>query len=174
MIVNNVNLERLKQKVEAVKADPRAAKMTNRVEGAWSLEPHEPQFSATVAFEGGQLKLESEHPTGFGGKGIRPGAMSYCLFGFAACYATTYAMCAAEKGIELDSLRITAESNMDLTASLGLGDKPIVEGVRMTIWVKSKADDNALERLEELARQRCPAIYCITNRIPVSASWQRD
>jgi uncharacterized OsmC-like protein len=174
MVINNVNLDKLRQKIEAVKANPGAAKMTNRIEGAWNLEPDEPQFSATVSFEGGQMKLESEHPSGLGGKGIRPGAMTYCLFGFAACYATTYAICAAAEGIELDSLRITAESDMDLTASMGLGEKPIVQGVRINLQVKSKADDSALERVEKLAMERCPAIYCITNRIPVSTSWQRE
>jgi len=174
MVINNVNLDKLRQKIEAVKANPDAAKMTNRIEGAWSIDPNEPQFSASVGFEGGKLTLESEHPTALGGKGTRPGAMTYCLFGFAACYATTYAICAAAEGVELDSLRVTAESDMDLTTSLGLGEKPIVQGVRINLQVKSKADDSALKRVERLAMERCPAIYCITNRIPLSTSWQRE
>ncbi len=75
---------------------------------AQNLEAGQPRFSARVTFEGDEMTLEADQPTGQGGGGSRPGPMLYCLYGLASCYAATFATVAAMMGVELKALRFVA------------------------------------------------------------------
>ena len=94
--------------------------------------------------------------------------MIYCLYGSASCYAATFATMAAMEGVELESFTVHAESGIDFSKVLGLSENPIAEGVKFTLEVKSDASEEKLREIEELSKQRCPAVYCITNPIPLT------
>jgi len=166
MSTNNVNVERLVSTVEAVKADPDKGRKTIAIEGEWNVGEGS-QFSATLNYEGGSMTLEADQPTFLGGGGTQPGPMLYCIFGSASCYAATFATVAATEGITITSLRIRAESAVDFSRSLGLSDRPISEGMKFTLSVESDAPEEKLVEIEELAKERCPAVYCLTNPIPL-------
>lgn len=171
MGINNVNVEKLSQTVEAVKADPSKGKKVNKVVGEWN--PGEgSQFSATVTYEGGTVKLEADQPTFLGGGGTRPGPMIYCLFGSASCYAATFATVAATEGVVLKKFTITAESSIDFSKPLGISDNPIAEGVQFTLHVESDAPEEKIREIEEVSKQRCPAVYCLTQPIPLATVLQ--
>ena len=72
---------------------------------------------------------------------------------------------AAEKGIKLEKLKVSAENKVNLSMALGLGNEPIVEKAKLSVEVLSEADKNKLKEIEELAKQRCPGVYCLTNPI---------
>jgi len=164
--LNNVSLKNLERMLESFRADPAQARKTNRVEGAWNLEAGQPQFSARLTFEGGEVTLEADQPTGQGGGGSRPGPMLYCLYGLASCYAATFATVAAMMGVELKALRIVAESDVNFAPVFGLSEAPIIEGVRLSLQVESDAPREQVEEVERLAAQRCPGVYCMANAIP--------
>lgn len=163
---NNVDTEKLAQTVEAFRADPGKAKKSNVIEGEWNLGGGA-QFRATVEFEGGKATLEADQPTGLGGGGTQPGAMIYCLYGSASCFAATFATIAAMEGVELKKLTITAESRLDLTKMFGLSENPLAEGVKYTLYVESDAPEDKVREIEALSRERCPAVYCLTKPIPL-------
>ena len=165
---HNVNVDALVETRRAIEADAAKAKRVQKVQGVWSFREAGPQFSAEIAFEGGKLTLESDQPSFQGGGGTRPGPMHYALFGLASCFTTTFVTVAAMEGVELEEVRATAELDMNLSKSLGLGDEPIIEGVRVTLEVRSPASRAAIEALAQQAEQRCPAVYCITTPIPLS------
>lgn len=166
MGLNNIDLERLRETVLKAGRDPLSAKKVNRLEGEWNLKGGS-QFRATVTFEKGKATLEADQPSFLGGGGSQPGPMIYCLYGSAACYAATFATFAAMEGIELSRLSVTAESHMDFSRIFGLSDNPIAEKVKFTLSVESDAPADALKRVEELSRERCPAVYCLTQPIPL-------
>ncbi len=163
---NNVSLENLERTLETFRTDPTQARKTNRVEGVWNLEAGQPQFAARLTFEGGEMTLEADQPTGQGGGGSRPGPMLYCLYGLASCYTATFATVAAMMGVELKSLRVVAESDVNFAPVFGLTDAPIIEGVRLILHVESDASREQLQEIERLAVQRCPGVYCMANAIP--------
>ncbi len=167
MKVNNVDVEKLKATVEAVSADLSKAKKVNRIEGEWNTGEGS-QFRATVQFEGGRMTLEADQPGFLGGGGTQPGPMIYCLYGSASCYAATFATMAAMEGIELKKMTIVAEAAVDFSRVFGLSDNPIAEGVKFTLTVDSDASADKLRELEELSKQKCPAVYCLTNPIPLT------
>lgn len=167
MKLNNVDVDKLKNVKAEIQKDLSRAKKVNRVEGEWN--PGEgSQFRAVVNFEGGKMTIEADQPTFLGGGGTQPGPMIYCLYGSASCYAATFATFAAMEGVELKKLKIIAESFMDFSKVLGLSDNPIAEGVRFTLYVECDAPEEKLRQIEELSRQRCPAVYCLTNPIPLA------
>ena len=157
MKINNVNLEKAAAFVEEVKKDKSKALKIKRVEGTWNLKEGKVQFTSTL-----------EHAQGTtiaGADGIKPDPVQYCLFGLAACYAQTFASIAAEKGIELKKLKVTAENKVNLSRALGLGNEPIVEKVKLSVEVLSEAEKDGLKEIENLAKERCPGVYCLTNPI---------
>lgn len=166
MGINNVNVDKLKATVQDVSKDLSKSKKVTKVEGEWRLNGGA-QFGATVSFENGKITLEADQPTFLGGGGTQPGPMIYCLYGSASCYVATFATMAAMEGIALKKLRITAESNLDFSKVFGLSNNPIAEKVKFTLYVESDAPAEKLRALEELSKQRCPAVYCLTNPIPL-------
>jgi uncharacterized OsmC-like protein len=91
----------------------------------------------------------------------------------AACCAGTFVALAAADGVALRSLRVIAENNVDLTGPMGLGDQPVVERVSLKRVLESDADDARLQRLEPLARERCPGGFCLTQPIRLTTSVEK-
>lgn len=165
MKINNVDMEKAGAFVEEVKKDKSKALKVKRVEGTWNLEDGKAQFASTLEHAKGSAIIEADAPPFLGGNGIKPDPVQYCLFGLAACFAQTFASIAAEKGIELKNLKVAAENKVNLSRALGLGNEPIVERVKLSVEVSSNAGKDELKEIEELAKQRCPGVYCLTNPI---------
>ncbi|MEK7841848.1 MAG: OsmC family peroxiredoxin, partial [Deltaproteobacteria bacterium] len=52
----------------------------------------------------------------------------------------------------------------------GLSDNPIAEKVKFVLHVESSASKDKLKELEEMAKNRCPAVYCLTNPIKLDTT----
>src|SRR3989338_8833543 len=165
MKINNVNLEKAAAFVEEDKKDKSKAIKVKKVEGSWNFIEGKPQFASALEHASGTTITEADAPPFIGGSGIKPDPVQYCLFGLAACFAQTFASIAAEKGIELKKLKVAAENKVNLSRALGLGNEPIVERVKLSVDVLSEADESRLKEIEELAKERCPGVYCLTNPI---------
>jgi len=166
---NNVNVDAVQNMAESIQADPARSKRTNKVEGTWNLTEGNPQFSSEISFEGGKLLLEADQPTFLGGGGTRPGPMHYALFGFASCFTATFVTIAAVQNVMLEEVRASAEFELNFAKVFGVADLPIVEEVRITLAVKSDARKEKIEEVLKLAEERCPASYCLTNPIRLTA-----
>jgi len=164
MKLNNVDLVKVGAFIEEVKKDKGKAIKIKRVEGEWNLDEGKIQFSATLKHTSGSTVLEADASPFMGGGGLKPDPVQYCLYGLAACFAQTFASIAAEKGVKLKHLRVAAENKVNLINPLGLGDDPTVEGVSFLVDVSSDRDEKIPE-IEELAKERCPGVYCLTKPI---------
>ena len=165
MKLNNINLEKAKAFAEEVIADKSKAIKIKKIEGNWNFIEGKPQFSSALEHANGSTLIEADGPPFLGGSGIKPDPVQYCLFGLAACYAQTFASIAAEKGIELKKLKVTAENKVNLSKALGLSNEPIVERAKLTVEVLSEAGKDRINEIENLAKERCPGVYCLTNPI---------
>ncbi|MEW6003361.1 MAG: OsmC family protein [Nitrospirota bacterium] len=145
-------------------------KKSKKIVVHWNMEESKPQISSVVEFTKGSISLESDQAPFMGGGGRAPDPIQYCLFGTAACFAATFASVAAEKGVEADSLIVSAENHINLGQSVGLSEEPIVEGVKITAEVKSNMPKEKIDEVLNLSLKRCPGIYCITKPIPLETS----
>lgn len=166
MIVNRIDVDKFKETVEKARKDPSSGKKTMEVEGEWRIGKTGPQFEAKIKTEnGGDFVLQADETMILGGGGTAPNPVQYCIYGSIACYAATFAKWAALEGIVLKSLRIKAAANMDLTKSFGVTQNPILEGLKWEMIVDSDASIDKLIKLNEIAKERCPAYYCLTHQI---------
>lgn len=165
MKLNNINLDKAKVFFDEVMADKNKAIKVKRVEGSWNFNEGKPQFTSTLEHANRTTVVEADGPSFMGGSGIKPDPVQYCMFGLVACFAQTFASIAAEKGIELKKLKVSAENKINLIKALGLGDEPIVETVKLSVEAISDTDKDKLKEIETQAKERCPGVYCLTNPI---------
>jgi uncharacterized OsmC-like protein len=166
---NNVNVQAMRDFAGQIEKDPAAAKKLKTVTGRWVFEEGKPQFSADVDYPNGKLRLETDFAPFMGGEGLRPDPVSYCMYGFASCFAGTFVAVAAAEGVELKQLEVTIENEIDLSRPMGVADRPITEGMTATLRVVSAAPADKLQEIQRLAEERCPGVYCITNPIPFTS-----
>jgi uncharacterized OsmC-like protein len=162
-----VNQTEIQTFVNHLKSNPQDAKKSKRIEGEWVFKEGQPQFRATLAYQKGQASLECELPPFSGGWGTAPDPVQYCLYGLAACYISTFVAAATSIGVELTYLKIVAENHMNLTKQMGLSKENIIEQVKFTVTVQGSASDEVMQRIKEMADQRCPGVECITRPVPL-------
>lgn len=166
---NNIDVDKLKGVMSEVKGNLEKAKRVNKIEGEWNLGEG-PQFLSEINFEKGKVVLKSDQPSFLGGGGTQPGPMHYCLYGLASCYTATFVTMASMEGIKLKKVKVTAEGRMDFSKVFGLSNNPITEGIKISLFVESDAPEKEIKRIEALAYERCPAVYCLTNAIKLETS----
>jgi uncharacterized OsmC-like protein len=169
-VLNNVNVGLLEQVTRDAETDKSIVKRTQKVTGEWLLEEGGPQFRAEVSFEGGKVVMESDQPKNLGGGGTRPGPLHYCFFGLVACYTATFATQASMMGIKLRKLTTRLEGSLNLSRVYGLSQEPVMEEIHVTLEVESDAPRERLEEAERLARERCPAVFALTELVKLNTS----
>ena len=166
MIVNKVDVDKFRETIEKARKYPSTGKKTMEVEGEWLLDKTGPQFEAKIKTEkGGDFVLQSDETLILGGGGSAPNPVQYCIYGLIACYAATFAKWAAVEGIVLKSFKIKAAANMDLTRAFGVTQNPILEHLKWEMIVDTDSSIENLNRLNEIAKERCPGYYCVSHEI---------
>ncbi len=167
--MNNVNVTEMKKFVESVRKDPKQALKEKSVVGEWVFEEGKPQFVADIPYQKSKILLSCEIAPFAGGWGTSPDPLQYCLYGLAACYATTLVATATSENVELRSLRVSAENRVDLRKQVGLSKEPIIQKVALKVHAEADVPRSRLEELVKLAEERCPGTECVTRSIPLSA-----
>jgi uncharacterized OsmC-like protein len=103
----------------------------------------------------------------FGGGGLAPDPLQYLLFGLAACYTATLVMIAAKEGVDLGEVKTVAENTVDVSRTLGLGDRPLVEKVAVRVTVSAPVDEARLAAWAKAAREGCPFAFTVANAVPL-------
>lgn len=168
--INNVDLEVVEKTGKEFKEDPHKARKTQVIEGEWLLEEGGPQFRSQISYERGETTFEADQPRNLGGGGQFPGPMHYCycFYGLASCYTATFATMASQLGITLKKLATKVEADLNFARVFGLADDPVMEEVRVTLFVESDAPQEKLNQAEELAQKRCPVVYTLTNPVKLA------
>ena len=170
--VNNVDIGRIEKFTKEMELESTKAKKTQVIEGEWILEEGGAQFRASISYEGGKTVFQSDQPTNLGGGGTLPGPMHYCFFGLASCYTSTFAAMASMLGIKLEKLSCRVEADVNFSKVFGLSEEPIMEGVRVTLQVKSNALPDKLKEAEELAFKRCPVVFTLTSPVKLDTKME--
>ncbi len=114
-------------------------------------------------------ELTVDEPPALGGEDLGANPVEHALIALASCQAITYRFWAAQLGIALDDLEVTAEGDLDLRGFLGIDEtmRPGFTAVRLTITPRGP---EPLERYAELADavdRHCPVLDLFTNSTPV-------
>ena len=112
----------------------------------------------------------TDMPAAVGGGAAAPTPGWLIRAALASCAATTIAMRAAELGIALTDLEVTAESETDMRGLLDVGDGvqpgPVSALLRVRLAADG-ADEQQLDELVEWADSHSPVGDCVRREIPV-------
>jgi len=114
--------------------------------------------------------LVTDMPGAVGGEGSAPTPAWLLRAAWASCAATAIAMRAAELGVSLTRLEVTAESETDMRGLLGVGNgvPPGPESGRLKVEIASdEADERQLHELVAYADGHSPVADALRRAIPV-------
>lgn len=163
MSLNKVDLESVGALVGAIQAEPERAATT---------------WSATVSWNGGFRSeasirdftpIPSDEPAGLGGSDTAPNPVEQLLGALGNCLAVGYAANATVAGIELRSLRVELDGDLDLHTFLGLTDGHAgFRSIRAAVHLESDAAPEAIAALHEKVTSTSPVGHTLSRPIPVT------
>jgi uncharacterized OsmC-like protein len=117
----------------------------------------------------------SDEPDKRGGTNTAPTPLEYLLLALIACTNVTTARMAQKIRLDYDDLEIFAEGDLDTRGRKGEADVPVhYHTVRLTVQIKTDADDTRIERLAELVGRYCPVDSMYRAAVPnYHVTWER-
>ena len=113
--------------------------------------------------------VPSDEPTALGGDDTAANPVEQLLGALGNCLAVGYAANATALGIELSSLRIELEGDLDLHTFLGLADGHAgFETITASVHIESHAGPEQMEELHNKVVSTSPVGHTLQRSIPVS------
>ena len=161
--LNSVNLTAVGSLVSAIQEEPTHAdtiwKSTVDWKGGFRSESRSRDFAP----------VPSDEPPALGGDDTAPNPVEQVLGAFGNCLAVGYAANATAAGIELKSLRIELEGDLDLHAFLGLRDGHAgFESVKANVTIESDAPAAEIEELHRKVVSTSPVGHTLKQAIPLT------
>jgi len=114
----------------------------------------------------------SDEPKELGGTNLGPNPVEFVLGAFAACQEIVIKAYATVLGIDVLSVKVEVEGDVDLHGFLNLSDaRAGFTGVRYKTTIETdETDQNKLKQLEAFSVNRCPVLDIIRNPVPLEGS----
>lgn len=162
MIVNGIDVDKLTALIDAVKADPSKGQVEFTSKTQWVDGAH-----SKTKIRG--FALEADEPQGLIGSDKAPNAVELVLASLGSCLIVGFAYNAAAMGINIRSLEIDIEGNLDLRGFLGISDsiRPGYQKITATCRIDSDASRGRLEELCSHVRRTSPVGDIVGNAEPL-------
>lgn len=168
MIRNGVDMERVNVLKAAMREGSTAGRRTLSAITSWNGGAH----STTIVRS---FVIPADEPAAIGGTDRGASPTELMLTGLSACIAIGIAYSAAEEGIEIDSIEIDVECDLDLGGFFEVGDaRPDPEEVRLTVRVDADAPQELIEELVNRGYRRSPVAAALEGRVPVRVCIGRE
>jgi uncharacterized OsmC-like protein len=170
---NGVNTQTLNTVYNAMQNQPEMAKATFYVKSEWNGG-----FSVTSSSKGFRVggqniernpeeyKMQYDFPNQFSGQGKGLTVCEYCMGSLAACLTQTIVAHATSRGIQIDSINIDVEGDVDLRGFTGISNdvRPGAQQFRVNMNIKStNASKEQINELHEIGKRFSPAFDTLTN-----------
>ena len=105
-----------------------------------------------------------------GGADSAPNPVEYYLASLLSCQVVTYRFWAQRLGIQVDSLNLHAEGDLDVRGFFGLDDqvRPGFTAVRVVVDVTGPDTEARYAELHQAVEKHCPVLDLTVNSTPVS------
>ncbi|HEX7045334.1 MAG TPA: OsmC family protein [Burkholderiales bacterium] len=150
---------------ERYRADPEAAVITLRAEGALGE-------GVACNVETSRALVEAGLHPSTGGSGLQACSGDMLLQALVACAGVTLAAVALALGIELRNGRVRAEGDLDVRGTLGVAkDAPVgFRRIRLAFEFDTDADAEQRRKLVELTERYCVVYQTLRGGVPVEVS----
>jgi uncharacterized OsmC-like protein len=179
--VNGVELNRLTDTIEAVKADPKVASFKFRIQNRW-IDGGQNRSEVQQFSVGGNeiqhkndLVLEADEPDVLLGTDRGANPVEHLLHALASCVTTSMVYHAAARGIAVEEVESSLEGDLDLRGFLGLAPsvRKGYQQIRLKLRIKADVTDQELRELSALGPNFSPVFDSITKGVPISVSSER-
>jgi uncharacterized OsmC-like protein len=178
---NGVNAQALGIVLETIKQQPDMAKVTFKVQTSWNSGDGFKITSTGKNFlMGGQMverkksfTVISNYPEVIGGKDEGPTVCEMGMASIGSCVSQTIIAYATMMGIQLDSIRVETEGDLDMRGLTGISDKvrPGAQEFRLNFHLESKtASKEQLDKVYELGKRFSPAVDTVTHGTTIKMS----
>ena len=163
MIRNGVDVEKLAETVKAVTEDPKKAQVKFMANTKWVSGA----YSKTKIRD---FVIECDEPSALLGTNKAPNPVETILAALGSCLAVGFAYSAAARDINLESLDISLEGDLDLRGFLGVSDevRPGYQNIKVTCRIKSDASKEKISELYEHVKKTSPVRDIIQNLEPLT------
>ena len=163
--LNGIDTDALRATVAQVSADPALGMTSWKVATTWQggtvSESRVEGFKLGGREVRRQFTMRTDEPLELCGTNRHANPQEYLLAALNACMTVGYVAGCALNGIELESLRIETEGDIDLRGFLGLDPavKPGYDKLRYTITVKGKGTPEQFRRIHENVMATSPNYF---------------
>ncbi len=114
--------------------------------------------------------LTIDEPTAIGGTDLGPSPVEVVLAALGSCQEITYRAFATALGIELDTVSVELEGDIDFRGFFAVDDavRPGYDNIRVLVKIESKAPAAELEKLRDIVNSHCPVLDVLTNPVAVA------
>lgn len=175
--INGVDVGQLTDTIEAIREQPDLAQFRFRATSTW-LGGGRSRTRIKDFHGAGQeddsrtepFHLEGDEPAVLLGDNTAPNAVEATLHALASCLAVGFAYNAAAQGIEVRSLEMDVEGDLDLHGFLGLSSdvRPGYRDVRVTYRVDCDAASEKVDQLCAHVQDTSPVVDIFRNPVRVS------
>jgi uncharacterized OsmC-like protein len=134
-----------------------------------------PGTATEVSITAGDHGFTIDEPPSLGGsdKGANP--VEHLLGALSACQVITYQVWSQKLGLQIDSIDIAAEGQLDLRGFFGLDDdvRPGFESIEFTVTVTGPESDEAYADLVRQVDEHCPVLDSLVSAVPVASTFHR-
>lgn len=173
IIVNGINVDDLKALVSAVAENAASGETNWRVTTQWQGQTRSRSSVSAFGMGGRQVArsfaIEIDEPCELGGGNSAANPQEHLLAALNACMTVGYVAQCAIRGIELESLQIETEGDIDLRGFLGL-DPTIARGyesLHYTVRIKGNASPEQFMEVHKAVMDTSPNYHNLVNAIPL-------
>lgn len=171
--MNGLSLQGIQDMVELVKAQPKVAKAVFSATTTWRSGFHNEATVKSFSLGGAAnntsrkqaFTIVGDHPPELLGTNKGPTSVEVLLAALGHCLASGWATYGATMSIEVESLRIEVEGDIDLQGMLALPTPgavaPGYQGIRATYYVRSRAPREQLEQLAKASEDLSPTRHSL-------------
>jgi len=175
-LTNGVDTQALFGALDAVKAQPEAAKFQFRARNEWISGTHSRSTIHDLFGLGTELThkdahtYEADHLTELVGTDEAPTPVEFLLHALAACITAGIGNVASARGIELTRVESTVTGDIDLVGLLGIDDsvRNGYQGIDVQLTIEGDAPAEELKRVVERSIARSAVFDMLTNGTTVS------
>jgi uncharacterized OsmC-like protein len=162
MMVNGVDMGRISATVGAIQENPEHGRITFKGITSWNEGAH-----STALFR--NFVIPADESADIGGTDRGPSPVELVLAALGACVTVGIAYSAASEGIELFSVELDVEGDIDLAGFLEVsGDvRPGFQDIRVTARVDAAASREKIQEIVHRANTRSPLTDMLIHPVPV-------
>lgn len=172
---NGVDTPTLFATIAAVAGQPALADFQFRAASRWVSGTHTATTMSGFRGAGGEQSrprthhADADHPAVLCGKDRGPSPVEWVLHALASCLTAGIANIASARGVDLTSVEVVVEGDIDLRGILGLSNEVRngYRSVKASFAIVGDAPPEKLRQIVQQAQARSAVLDVITNGVPV-------